>query len=88
MLCNIKLITKFRLKISVSCCEILKQKGNLFKVKSNKSYLQLKLTIKYAILLKANKIKIFITLKVSPHKCIVNILKGTGIYQSVSFIFW
>lgn len=76
-----------RLKVSVSGYEILKQKGNLFKGKSNKSYLQLKLRIKYTILLKVNKIRIFITLNVHPHKHTVSIPKGTGIHQLFSFIF-
>lgn len=42
----------------------LKQKENLLKGKSNKSYLQLNLRIKYTLLLKIYKIKDFITLKV------------------------
>lgn len=87
MLCNTKLITIVTLKVSVSCYEILKQKGNLLKGKSNKSYLQLKLRIKYTVLLKVKSIKIFINLTMLPHKHIVNILKGTGINQLFSFIF-
>lgn len=77
-----------RLEISVSCYGILKQKGNLFKGKSNKSYLQLKCRIKYTILLKVNKMRVFITLTVLPRKHTVNILKGTGIYQLFSIIFF